>query len=330
MPIVGIDVSKGRLDCAAVARDTGKVLGKRSFANGREGVDSLLSWMRRLPGASEAGILAVVEATASYHELAAHGAFAAGMDVSVVNPARVRSFASGIGILNKTDGVDALALAHYGRLANPTRWRPSAPDVAELQALLSRLDAIEADLRREENRFEQARARVCPEAVSLSFVESIRTLKAQRCTLERAIAAHLDASDMLRGDMRQLLTIPAVGPKTAARMLVLLRSRHFESARQAAAFLGLVPVARQSGKSVQGRPHLSKAGSPHLRAALYMAAVVATKLNPDVRAQQARLLGRGKTKMSALGAAMRKMVHLCFGVLKSGSDYRTPEFAQPA
>jgi transposase len=330
MSLVGIDVSKERLDCAAVARDSGKLLGKRSFANGGEGIRNLLSWMRRLPGAAEVGVLAVIEATASYHELAAHGLIAAGLDVSVVNPARVRSFASGIGILNKTDGVDAQVLAHYGRLANPKRWRPPASAVSELQALLSRLDDLEADLRREENRFEQAQARVCPETVSISFAESIRSLKTQRRTLERAIAAHLDASDMLRGDMRRLLTIPAVGPKTAARMLVLLRSRHFESARQAAAFLGLVPVERQSGKSVQGRPHLSKAGNSRLRAALYMAAVVATKLNPDVRAQQIRLLERGKTKMSALGAAMRKMVHLCFGVLKSGTDYRQPEIAKPA
>ncbi len=150
----------------------------------------------------------------------------------------------------------------------------------------------------------------------------MQALKAQRHALQKAIAAHVEASAALRDDTQPLLTIPAVGPKTAARMLVLLRSRSFESARQAAAFLGLVPVERQPGRSVQRRSHLSKAGNPRLRAALCMAAAVAARLNPDIRAQQARLLGRGKAKRSTLGAAMRKLVHLRFGVLKGGRDYK--------
>lgn len=328
MPIVGIDVSKDRLDCAAIARGTGRELGQRSFPNASGSIVDLLSWIRRLAGTTNDITHVVVEATAGYHELIARGLVASGITVSVCNPARVRSFALGLGILSKTDQIDALVLARYGRLAHPKLWHPPTPKLAELQALLSRLDDIEADLRREANRYEQAQARACPGAVSQSFLASMEALKAQRQALEKAIAAHIDSFDELRGDFRRLLTIPAVGPKTAARMLVLLRSRDFENARQAAAFLGLVPVERQSGRSVQGRPHLSKSGNPRLRAALYMAAVVATKLNPDVNALQIRMLDRGKTKMAALGAAMRKLVHLCFGVLKSGRNY-TPANAKP-
>ena len=104
-------------------------------------------------------------------------------------------------------------------------------------------------------------------------------------------------------------------------MLVLLRSHDFRSAREVAAFVGLVPVERQSGLNA-GRSHLSKAGNPRLRAALYMAAIVASKLNPDVRAHYEHLVAAGKPKMVALGAAMRKLVHLCFGVWKSGDVYR--------
>lgn len=105
-------------------------------------------------------------------------------------------------------------------------------------------------------------------------------------------------------------------------MLALLRARGFEGARQAGAYLGLVPVERQSGKSVRGRPRLSRAGNPRLRAALYMAAVVGIRRNPDLKAQYERLLKAGKCKMAALGAAMRKLVHLCFGVLEGGGVYR--------
>jgi hypothetical protein len=155
-----------------------------------------------------------------------------------------------------------------------------------------------------------------------SFADVMAALKASRGELRRAIEAHMAGHLALQADLARLLTIPAVGPKTALRMLVLLRSREFDSAREAAAFLGLVPIEHQSGTSVRGRPKLSKAGNPRLRAGLYMVAVVATRLNPDVRAQHQRLLERGKSKMSALGAAMRKLVHICFGVLKSGGDYR--------
>jgi transposase len=136
-------------------------------------------------------------------------------------------------------------------------------------------------LRREQNRHEQACVRGCSTSIKHSFATSIRALKAQCKRLQQAIAAHED----LQADLERLQTIPAVGLKTAMRMLALLRSYLFETARQAAAFLCLVPIERQSGQSVRGQPRLSKAGNPRLRAALYMAAIVATKLNSDVRAQ---------------------------------------------
>jgi transposase len=196
--------------------------------------------------------------------------------------------------------------------------------LVELQALLARLDDLEGDLRREQNRYEQACVRGCSSAIKRSFITSIKALKAQCKLLHQAIAEHFAVHEDLQADLKRLRTIPAVGPKTAMRMLALLRSHSFETARQAAAFLGLVPIERQSGRSVRGRPRLSKAGNSRLRAALYMAAVVATKVNPDIKAQQQRLLARGKVKMSTLGAAMRKLVHICFGVLKSRDDYRLP------
>jgi transposase len=101
-----------------------------------------------------------------------------------------------------------------------------------------------------------------------------------------------------------------------------MHSHAFHSAEQLAAYLGLVPVERQSGSSLMGRTRLSKAGPARVRAVLYMAAVVATRRNPHVKALYERLLARGKSKMSALGAAMRKLVHLCFGVIKNQQPYQ--------
>ena len=322
MVFLGIDVSKDRLDCAVLAAEGDRPLGRNSFPNHAEGAERAAVWAARVSGAVLADTHAILEATAAYHEPVAHRLAALGMRVSVVNPAQVRSFAKGIGILGKTDRIDARLLARYGRLARPRAWLPPARALLDLQGLLARLDDVEADLRREGNRLEQARARGCPGAVEQSLLASLAALRASREALRRAIAAQVAAHGELQAGLARLLTIPAVGPKTAMRMLVMLRARAFDSARQAAAYLGLVPIERQSGKSVRGRPRLSRAGNPRLRAALYMAAVVATRLNPDIKAQHERLLGRGKCKMAALGAAMRKLVHLCFGVLKGEGGYR--------
>lgn len=119
-----------------------------------------------------------------------------------------------------------------------------------------------------------------------------------------------------------MASIPAVGRQNRCNLLAIIHSYHFASAEQLAAYLGLVPVERQSGLSIKGRARLSKAGPPRIRAVLYMAAIVATKYNPHVKMVYDRLVARGKAKMAALGAAMRKLIHLCFGVLKTRTRYQ--------
>jgi transposase len=106
MVLLGIDVSKGRLDCALLADEGGSSLGGRAFPNDAGGTGRAASWASRVSGAAAADTHVILEATAAYHEPAAHQLAALGMRVSVVNPARVRSFAKGLGILGKTDYVD--------------------------------------------------------------------------------------------------------------------------------------------------------------------------------------------------------------------------------
>jgi len=107
-------------------------------------------------------------------------------------------------------------------------------------------------------------------------------------------------------------------------MLSVIRSRTFNSASQCAAYLGLNPIQHESGTSVRRKARLSKAGDARVRAKLYMAAVVCIQQqhNPDIKRQYERLIKKGKAKMSALGAAMRKLVHICFGVLKHQTLYQ--------
>ena len=107
---------------------------------------------------------------------------------------------------------------------------------------------------------------------------------------------------------------------------LLYHGQRFERASQVAAYLGLIPITHQSGTSVLLPPHLSKAGPAAWRAALYMPALVAIRFNPDVQHLYQRLLARGKAKMAAVGAAMRKLVHICFGVIKHQTPYQ-PQIA---
>src|ERR671912_609454 len=157
MVFFGIDVSKGRLDCAVLAAEGGRPLGRRSFRNDAEGAERAATWATQVSGAAAADTHVILEATAAYHEPVAHRLAAPGMRVSIVNPAQVRSFAKGIGVLGKTDRIDAQLLARYGQLARPRAWLPPARALLDLQGLLARLDDIEADLRREGNRLEQPR-----------------------------------------------------------------------------------------------------------------------------------------------------------------------------
>lgn len=325
---IGIDVSKAKLDCSLLLEVDRLKRKSKSVANSKSGVSDLLDWAAK-HGALPAELHAVMEGTGVYHEQAALALCDAGVTVSIVNPAQARDFAKGLAVRTKTDGVDSLVLARYGALLKPAAWTPPSREARALQALLSRREAIAQDLRREQNRQEKADATDTPELIQQSLADSITFLQKQLDKLQQDIDDHIDRHPDLKEDLALLTSIPAVGPQVGSNLLSVMHSHRFDSAEQLAAYLGLVPVERQSGTSVLGRARLSKAGPARVRGVLYMAAIVATRHNPHVKAVYARLLAKGKAKMSALGAAMRKLVHLCFGVLKTRTPYQA-DYAKPA
>ena len=325
---LGMDVSKAKLDCCLLLDGaTGKRKAK-VVANSKSGIADLLAWVIK-QRVSPSELHVVMEGTGVYHEQAALALADAGVTVSIVNPAQVKNFGRGLAVRTKTDGVDSFVLARYGILLKPDAWTPPAPEARVLQALLSRRDAIAQDLQRERNRQEKSNVTDTPERIQKSIALSIRFLARQLAGLQQEIDQHIDRHPGLKEDMALLQSIPAVGPQVGGNLLAVMHSHSFDSAEQLAAYLGLVPVERQSGSSVLGRAKLSKAGPSHVRAVLYMAAITATRCNPHVKALYERLLARGKSKMSALGAAMRKLVHLCFGVIKTRKPYE-PDYAKIA
>lgn len=321
MLFIGIDVSKAKLDCSLLLDTSSGKRRAKTVANTKAGVSELLSWCAKQQ-AFPLELHAILEGTGVYHEQAALALSDVGVTVSIVNPAQVKDFGRSLGVRTKTDGVDSLVLARYGALLNPRPWTPPAQEARVLQALLSRREAIAQDLQRERNRLEKAEATETLPLIRQSILDSIAFLEQQLAKLQQDINDHINKHPNLKADRELLLSIPAVGPQVGNHLLAVMHNHSFQSAEQLAAYLGLVPIERQSGTSILGRPRLSKAGPARVRAVLYMAAIVGTQHNPHIKALYQRLQQRGKTKMSALGAAMRKLVHLSFGVLKTRQPYQ--------
>jgi transposase len=320
MNVIGIDVSKAKLDCAWLGESN--KLKTKVFPNALAGWAGLAEWSLKNTGLPIGNLHFVMEATGVYHGQLAAYLHDQGAVVSVVNPAQVKFYGQSLGVRSKNDKKDSVVLARYGVNEKPKPWQPEAIEILTLKALLARLDSLEKDLQRERNRQEKAEISQAPQAVLGSLAQIIGTLDAERRQLEQLIEEHINTHKQLKQNKALLESIPGVGKVIATRMLMVIGSRPFDSASQCSAYLGLVPVQHESGSSVKGRPRLSKAGNPAIRAKLYMAAVVATTYNPDIKAQYARLTGNGKSKMSALGAAMRKLVQICFGVLKHQQPYQ--------
>jgi transposase len=322
MYYLGVDVAKAKLDCMLLDSSNGKLKSK-SIANTSAGFVQLLEWLDKQKADR---VHVVMEPTGMYHENAALALADAGLVVSLVNPAQLRAFAQGLGVKTKNDRADSAVLARYGATQKPAPWQPPSQSARRLKALLARRDAVADDLQRERNRQEANNFSPVPEAVGESIAQTITFLEAELKRLEKMIAEHIDSDPDLRNKKELLETIPGVGPRVAGHMTALFAGRTFDRAEQLAAYLGLVPVEWQSGTSVRGRPRMSKAGPAYLRKVLYMPAVVARRCNPHIKALNDRLLAKGKSKMAAIGAAMRKLAHLCFGVIHTGKPY-DPKFA---
>ncbi len=322
MKVIGIDVSKEKLDCAWINDPLSGKVKNKSLLNTPKGYLSLIDWAIKQCNDSIESIHFVMEATGIYHEAVAYALHQAGAKVSVVNPAQIRDYAKSLGIRTKTDKKDSVVITRYGHTQAPRLWQPEPEEIRTLKALISRLEAIEKDIQRERNRLEKAQISLTSNDVIDSIQTILAQLKDEKNRLETLINNHIDSHPQLKQDRELLETIPGVGPVISRLMVSVIRSRDFESAPQCAAFVGIIPIQHESGTSVKGRPHLSKAGKGSIRAKLYMAAVASVQFNPDIKRQYERLLKNGKVKMSALCAAMRKLVHICFGVLKHQQPYQ--------
>lgn len=320
MNIIGIDVSKAKLDCAWLSENN--KIKTKVVENQTEGWKELILWAKTHTQNEAQQLHFVMEATGVYHENLAIWLHDNGANVSIINPAHVKYYAQSLGGKTKNDKKDSIVLARYGLKEQPKLWQPPPSEMRELRALLNRLDAVEQDLQREKNRQEKAFATQTPATVLASIEQMIKHFETERTSLEKLIEDHINSHKKLKENKVLLESIPGVGKVISQRMVMLLGTHQFKDAHQCAAYLGLVPVQKESGSSIKGRSQLAKNGNKTIRAKLYMAAITATRYNPDIKVQYERLQSKGKSKMSALGAAMRKLVQICFGVLKHQETYQ--------
>lgn len=311
--IVGIDVAKAKLD-VALRLPAGKWRTK-VVSNAPSGFEELRAWLAK-HGAFRAHVC--MEATGIYWERVAEDLADHGFAVSVVNPAQIKAFGAASGVRTKTDVVDAKVIAEFCTRHTPGIWQPPSKSVRRLRALVARREAL-VDLRTQElNRLEVAPT----EAVRASIERVLSTLNEQIADIERQISRDVDDDPTLRQQRELLASIPGVGDKTIATFLSHYGGQlRFAKTRQAVAFAGLDTAQHESGSSVRGKPRISKMGHASIRRALYMPAVVAMTKTAWGRAFAERLLGAGKPKKLVLGALMRKLVTIAYGVLKSGTPF---------
>ena len=288
---VGIDVSKERLDVAV--RPTGEAW---QVPHDSDGISSLMGCLREL-----APNLVVVEATGGMELVLAGELAAAQLTVAVVNPRHVRDFARADGKLAKTDALDAQVLAHFAEAMRPAS-RP-LPDAStqELKALVARRRQLVEMITSEKNRIRIATRRIRPKVQ-----EHIRWLEENLGDLDRDLGDFMRSSPMWKDQDELLRSTPGVGPVLSMTLLSGLPELGALNRGEIAALVGVAPFNRDSG-TFRGKRKVW-GGRGQVRAALYMAALVATRYNPVLRGFYQRLCAAGKPKKVALTACMRKLL----------------------
>lgn len=307
--VLGIDVAKKKLDVCLMAG--GKVFVKK-FDNDTKGIKLLQGWLRSLKIEQ---VHACLEATGTYSEMVAEFLHQHGHRVSVVNPSRIEAFARSELKRNKTDTADARTIAEFCLERNPDEWHPLPPEIKQLQELTRRLEVLEKMLASEKNRLDTS-----PKAVQSSVERVITDLKKEIDNVQRLIKDHIDNNPDLKHQSDLLQTIPGIGEKTASLLLGEIEFRSFSSARALAAYVGVTPRRRQSGTTLNWT-RLSKIGNCRVRKALYFPAIVAVQYNQVITVFARRLRENGKTPMQVVGAAMRKLIHIAYGVIKNNRPF---------
>jgi transposase len=264
--------------------------------------------------------LIVLEATGGYERELVADLLDAGYRVAVVNPARVRDFAKALGLVAKTDRIDARVLALFAQKVQPTPREKTPEKQAEIQQLVARRRQL-IDLRTQEsNRWETTKAK----AARKSIQAVLNTLERQIRDIERAIEALVESDDDWRHKAQLIESVPGLGGVTATTIVADVPELGQLNRQQVSALVGLAPYNNDSGPR-KGKRSIS-GGRKSVRAVLYMAALAARRCNPVIKAFADRLAQHGKPFKVVLTACMRKLLVILNALVKSGQPWK-PQLA---
>ena len=304
---IGVDVAKDTLD---VAYASAAGIERRSVANERTGHSALIE---SLPPQSEARL--VVEATGGYERALVTALVEAGYRVAVVNPRQVRDFAKALGILAKTDRIDALVLARFGEQVQPRLLEEDPATRAELMQLVNRRRQL-IDLRTmESNRLQQSTAR----AAQKSIRHVLKLLEKEIDQLEAEIARLLASDDDWRAKIEVLSSVPGVAKVTSTTLVAEVPELGRLNRQAIAALVGVAPFNDDSGR-YRGARRI-KGGRAAVRHVLYMAALSARRCNPVIHVFAERLAARGKKPKVIIAACMRKLLVILNTMLKNNTRW---------
>ena len=310
-PYVGIDVSKNQLDIAV--RPAGDTW---SMPNDVSGITEVVQGLAQLHPA-----LVVLEATGGLQMPLAAALATAGLPLAMVNPRQVRDFARAIGRLAKTDRLDAQVLAHFAEAVRPTPYPLPDAQTQELTALLTRRHQVVEMLTAEKNRLRSAR-----ELVHRRVQDHICWLEQELADLDDDLERTLRKSPLWREKDNLLRSVPGIGRVVSITLLADLPELGTLSRHQIAALVGVAPLKRDSGR-FRGK-RMVWGGRARVRAALYMAALTASRYNPIIKAFYHRLCEAGKARKVALTACMRKLLIILNSMVKHRRTW-TPDVQQP-
>jgi transposase len=302
----GVDVAKHHWDVAIAGRR-----GVRRFTADEAGLAELLAWLEKLKAQ-----LVCLEATGGYERSLRAALQKRNFPVSVVNPRQIRDFARSAGELAKTDAIDAGMIARFAATFHPEPDEPPTPALERMRTLRARRQQVVHSITQEKNRLAAG-----PDAEAReSIEEAIKFYERQLRELDRKLTELTRTDPVLRERLALLVTVPGVGVVTAAALLAELPELGAMNRGQAAKLVGLAPINRDSGK-LRGKRMIG-GGRSQVRRSLYMATLTATKHNKSIHSYYQQLLQRGKAKMTAIVACMRKLLLILNAMLKKQSPWR--------
>jgi transposase len=318
MVYAGIDVSAASLAVAVQPEDRAE-FEQRQFANSAMGHKQLIGWLLKCGGIVRVSL----EATGIYSlDVALALDLAENIEVAVLNPKIANRFAQTLR-RSKTDAADAVALAEYSRRMQFVAWQRPGRIELELRAISRHIVALTDEHTRLSNRLHAAEvSETTPRCVRQDLKQSIDGLKKRIAKLRKAALALVEQNEILKMKFKQLIGIPGIAETSALQLLGELAPLDPQmTARQWVAHSGLDPAHQVSGSSVHKPSRISRHGNRYLRRALYMPALVGARFDPHLKAFYLHLQARHKTKLQALMAVSRKLLHAIFGIFKNGTSY---------